>query len=949
MTQPTAPFIAELQHHVKGDVYHDPVVLGMYSTDASVYQIMPVAVVCPKDEADVVATLDVARKFKVPLLPRGGGTSLAGQTVADAIVLDFSKYMNSILLLDGYEAIVQPGVIRHQLNQVLQEKGLVFAPDPATSSRATIGGMIANNSSGTKSILYGKTSDHVIELKVLLADGTIIHTKALTPDELQGKLQLQNSEGHYYRKMMDIALPLQEEVKHRYPKTMRRVGGYAFDDYITSGFGDLNRIIIGSEGTLGIILEAKIKLVDSPDYKGVSVVQFDNARDAIRAVQTMVKYNPSAVEILSKLLIGYSRKNRETATMCGFLKGDPESIQIVEFYGDDPKELASRAEAMHADLQSQGFGYAHDYYPEGKVFHDVWGIRERGLGLMLGEPTDKKGVPIIEDAAIPLEHLDAFIADVVDICGKRGIEVDYYAHASVGVIHIKPLLDMRVAEDIVQFKDMGYEVFHRVIHYGGSWSSEHGDGIVRSGFLKEFYGDAIYAGFEKTKQLFDPDNLMNPGKIVDPPPIDSHLRYGAAYRDMPFDAVYQYREQRDFFTAVHQCSGLGACRKITHGTMCPSFMVTKDEIDSTRGRANALRLAMSGQLEDGMANKELPAMMDLCVSCKACKAECPSSVDMARLKSELMQHQYDKYGVTWKDKLIARSPELARQFAGLLSRSVNFGQSLPGIRQTMMKAMGLDTRRHLPTYAHRTWTSKHKKALRTTDPDVILLVDTYTQCHQPESGHAAVRILERLGKKVMLLDAGCCQRPAISHGFLKEAAYMVKPGIEKVIPWLKKEIPVCVLEPGCASAWVDDIPDLQPDDEVAGLLQRIKTFEQVLFQILLKEPTLAEKLQPRAKQVRVHGHCHQKSIFGMESVKGIFSFFPDVDFAEIDSGCCGMAGSFGYEAKHYDVSKQMADRVLVPAIQDHPDAMIIANGFSCRHQIADFAGRKAVHIAEAFS
>src|SRR5688572_10098904 len=701
-------FIDELYRRIKGDVYDDPVTLGIYATDASIYQIIPFAVVCPKDEEDISTCLEIANKFRVPILARGGGTSLAGQTVAEAIVIDFSKYMNRIMSFENNVVTVQPGVIRSQLNQFPKSKGLEFAPDPATGTRATIGGMIANNSSGTKSILYGKTGDHVIELKIMLADGTVMRTKALTPDELQDKLDSEDIDKPYYRAMMEIALPLSKVVEERYPKTMRRVGGYAFDDYITSRYADLNRIIIGSEGTLCIILEATLKLVPLPKHKGVSVVQFDRAQDAIKAVRTMVKYAPSAVEILSRLLIGYSRKNIETASMCGFLKGEPDSIQIIEFYGNDEEELKLRAESMHAELKQLGFGYSHDYYPEGKYYEDIWGIRERGLGLLLGEPADKKGVPVIEDAAIPLDHLDAFIEKVIEICQRRGVGVDYYAHASVGVIHIKPILDLRLQEDIDHFKYIANEVFKLVVMYKGSWSSEHGDGIVRSGFLKEYYGDLIYEGFIKAKNLFDPHHLLNPGKIVDPPPIDSHLRYGTAYKDLPFSPVYKYREQRDFYTAVHQCSGLGACRKITGGTMCPSYMVTLDERDSTRGRANALRLAMSGQLEDGLANRGLPEILDLCISCKACKAECPSSVDMARLKSEVMQHQYDEHGVSYKDKMIGKSADLARKLSGKKAGIINFFQSMPGIRHAILKTMGMDTRRELPTYAAKTWTDAYR-------------------------------------------------------------------------------------------------------------------------------------------------------------------------------------------------------------------------------------------------
>ncbi|HJW28084.1 MAG TPA: 4Fe-4S dicluster domain-containing protein, partial [Saprospiraceae bacterium] len=479
----------------------------------------------------------------------------------------------------------------------------------------------------------------------------------------------------------------------------------------------------------------------------------------------------------------------------------------------------------------------------------------------------------------------------------------------------------------------------------------HGDGIVRSGFLKEYYGEAIYEGFQKVKALFDPEYLLNPGKIVDPPPIDSHLRYGTSYHDLPFPAVYHYREQRDFFTAIHQCSGLGACRKITGGTMCPSFMVTRDEADSTRGRANVLRLAMSGQLKDGLANHDIPKVLDLCLSCKACKAECPSSVDMARLKSEVMQHQYDRYGATLLDKSVGKSPDMARWFSGRQAAIINFIQAMPVVKQMMMKLMGLDIRRNLPRYSLSKWTQIQKRLTQkqvNTLPDIILLVDTYTQCHQPETGVAAANLLMHLGKKVMLLDAGCCQRPRISHGFLRDAAARVQPGLKKLIPWLEKKIPVAVLEPSCASAWTDDIPDLITDDHQAVLLKQVRTFEQVLADVLKEKPDQKARLAPKSNQIRVHGHCHQKSIYGMEPVRSIFAHWPEVDFAEIDSGCCGMAGSFGYEAKHYAISKKMAERALIPAIEDAPDAMIIANGFSCQHQIQDFAHRKAVHIAEAF-
>lgn len=942
-----ADFINLLKEKISGDVFYDALRTGMYGTDASIYQIIPLAVVCPKDEADVAITLKVARDYKIPIVARGGGTSLAGQTVVRGIVLDFSRYMNALLEYNGTSVRVQAGIVRHQLNQFLSQYGQEFAPDPATSTRASVGGMVANNSSGTKSILYGKTSDHVISLRIMLINGQILETRALSLEEYDEILHGDNDEKQYHKELLSLTLPLEQEIRERYPKTMRRVGGYALDDYLISGCRDLNRIIIGSEGTLCIILEATLKVVALPKYKGVSVIQFDDALDAIRAVETMVSFKPAAVEILSQSLLHYSRKNLETASMCSFIKGDPAAIQMIEFYGNDPDEIASIATTMHSTLQEKNFGYAHDYYPEGKTYNDIWGIRERGLGLMTGEPTDKKGVPVIEDAAIPLAYLASFIADVINICERRKVGVDYYAHASVGVIHIKPILDMRDAEDLHLFKEIADEVFKRVLFYKGSWSSEHGDGIVRSEYLPAFYGEKIYDAFCKIKSLFDPEGLMNPGKIVDPYPMVSHLRYGETYTDQPVDSVYQYREQRDFHTAVHQCSGLGACRKLSGGTMCPSFMVTKDEADSTRGRANVLRLAMSGQLEGGLRNPEIPDVLDLCISCKACKAECPSSVDMARLKSEVMQMQFDAHGVPFKERMIAKSTTFARRFSGTGAGVINFFQALPGVKHLIMSSLGMDTRRKLPTYSSKPLRESTDIKNEST-PDYILLTDTYTQFHQPESGRAAIKLLQHLGKSVSVLDAGCCQRPKISHGFLREAAEEVKMPVELVIPWIKKGVEIFVLEPGCASAWVDDIPDLINNEDKAKELKKIKTFEQILDRLLSKEPSLVKKIKPVASQIKIHGHCHQKSILGMAPVHNLFQRWPEINAVEINSGCCGMAGSFGYEKGHYEISERMFSRALGPAIEGTPDHVIIANGFSCRHQIMDFADRRSIHLAEAF-
>jgi len=769
---PIKDFSQKLKSKIQGDVLDDTLSRGIYATDASMYQVMPMVIVAPKSENDVIAAVRMAGEHQIPILARGGGTSLAGQAVNEGMVLDFSKHMDQVLEYQPEEkwVRVQPGINRDVLNAYTKNDGLEFAPDPATSSRANIGGIVANNSSGTKSILYGMAIDHVIELKVLLADGTIIQTSSLDRNSLDKKLVEEGREGELYRKLKEIVDSHCDEIIARYPKTMRRVGGYPLDRFLDDMDWMLGRIFIGSEGTLGIILEAKLRLVDLPKHKCLAVVQFDQVLDAVKAVQTLVKYQPAAVEILSKLLLDFSRKNLETHSMCGFIKGDPESIQMVEFYGDTEEDVLERAKKMCRQLEDMHLGYAYDVYPVGEIYDNVWDIRKKGLGLLLGEPAKKRAQALIEDAAIPLDVLPEYIAEVMQVCDAQDIVSTYYAHASVGVIHVRPLLDMSSAEDIEKMKIISREVYQLVKKYKGSWSSEHGDGILRAGYQKDYYGESLYQAFLDVKKLFDPNHLFNPGRVIEAPPIDSNLRYGAAYKDIPVDTVYHYRDQIDFHTAVHQCSGIGACRKLTQGTMCPSFMSTRDEEHSTRGRANALRLAMSGQLgEDGLLDDRLKEALDLCLSCKACKAECPSSVDMARLKSEVLQMRYDAKGVPARAKFIRNSAQLARRFSGALAPIVNAVQNTSVFKKTMQSGLGFAPERPLPSYAKLTLSNWYHKQYQPNEAGdkVALFADTYCNHHESSTGIAAVRLLDAMGYHVLIADTGCCQRPRISNGFFK--------------------------------------------------------------------------------------------------------------------------------------------------------------------------------------
>lgn len=947
---PGSAFIRELRQQI-GEVLDDAYSLGMYSTDASLYQVMPVAVILPKTEEEVRKAIALAGKYKVSILPRGGGTSLAGQTIAEALVIDFSKYLNGIRQLnkEARWVSVQPGLVRDDLNDFLAPEGLHYAPDPATSSRAVIGGIVANNSSGTKSILYGKAVDHILACRVLLADGTELLMEELSPEAYEQKAAQLNREGAIYREFRRIVQENREEIIRRYPKVMRRVGGYNLDEFVYTDRWNLAKLITGSEGTLGTILEARLNLEPVPKNKCLVVAHFAELLEAIRAVEPMLPFKPSAVEILDKSVLDLSRANLLTQRHCHFLQGDPAAIQIVEFFGDTTEEVQQRAKAMIDALKNLGLGYAYPLFPAGREFDDVWLVRKKGLGLVMGAAGDKKALSFIEDAAIPTKHLPEYIDKVLQICKGYQVEVSMYAHASVGVIHVQPLLDLRQAEDIALLKKISRDVFKLVVHYGGSWSGEHGDGFVRSRYNEEFFGPQLYRAFQEIKHLFDPDGQMNPGKIVNAPPMDEHLRYGANYRDQPVTTVYQYRAGNNFRETVHMCTGVGECRKTTGGTMCPSFKATRDEEDSTRGRANALRLAMSGQLGDeGFAGKRLHEVLDLCLSCKACKSECPSNVDMAKMKGEVLQMYYDKQGITLRDRIISRSTEMAGRFAGVLARPVNWLQNTRMFRSALQRFAGFDKRRTLPTYAPESfvqWVNKNGNAF-SGPKKVVLFADTYLNFHEPQIGISALQLLNGCGYEVLVANVGCCQRPKISHGFLRAAKKGGSQTVERLRPYLEQGLTVVVCEPGCCSALTDDLADLIDDEKLARQLQAQVMMIDDFLAREINEGHITAKLEAIAAEVLVHGHCHQKALYGTAGMKTVFGATPQ-QVTEIPSGCCGMAGSFGYETEHYSLSEKVGEEILFPAIRKRQaDSVVVANGFSCRHQIEHFTGIKPKHWVE---
>ncbi|MHC4630884.1 MAG: FAD-binding and (Fe-S)-binding domain-containing protein [Planctomycetota bacterium] len=950
-------FEQALRGRISGEVSFDDVTRGLYATDASIYQITPVAVVLPRDEADVRAALKTAVDYSVNVLPRGGGTSLGGQAVGPSMVIDFSKYMNNILELNVKDrwVRVQPGIILDELNTELARHGLLFAPDPATSSRATIGGMMGNNSSGTRSIIYGRTCDHVLAGKVLLSDGTTLELEELSLSEYDHRAKSDGPDAREaeilsgFKKIIETN---SSEIEKRFPKVMRRVNGYNLDSFINTDRWNLTNLLVGSEGTLGIFLEAKLNLEPLPKSKALCTVHFAELLEAIRTVAVILEHKPSAVEIMDADVVVRARKNLSVAPLCGFIQGDPQAILVVEFFGETPKDTEQKCRALAADLQEQKLGYAWPVITQPAEQAKVWGVRKNGLGLMLGIKGDRKPLPFIEDACVPIEVLPEYVDRILAFCKERGVRVAMYAHASVGTIHIRPILNLKDSEDIDNMKAIAEFAFGLVKSYGGAWSGEHGDGRVRSPFLERFFGTQIYKAFREIKGLFDPAGLMNPGLIIEPNAMEQDLRYGTMYKTPTEPTEYHYREDGSFAAAVEMCTGVGACRQKLDGTMCPSYRATLDEEHSTRGRANALRLAMTGQLgPDAMTSRRLFEVMDLCLSCKSCKSECPSNVDVARLKSEFLQKHHDAHGPGLRERIIAGSTEMAGVLAGRKAPIINFVQNTWFFRKVLELVAGFDSRRKLPEYAtvpFPKWFSRRSQSNGRLTKKVVLFDDTYMDYHQTNVGVSAVELLESCGYEVILANAGCCQRPKISHGFLRDARTKGEKTLLNLDKYIQQDLKVVVCEPGCCSALTDDLPDLINDEQLG---QRIKENVMMIDEFLaqeVREGNLNCEFRSPFSRILIHGHCHQKSLYGTDAMKQLLDSVPGICVSEIDSGCCGMAGSFGYEKEHHQLSMQIGEDRLFPAVRSRQaGTAVVACGFSCRHQLADGTGVKALHWVES--
>jgi FAD/FMN-containing dehydrogenase/Fe-S oxidoreductase len=931
-----------LKKRISGEVRFDRASRLMYSTDASIYEIEPIGVVIPRTHEDVFAAMEITRDFHVPVLPRGGGTSLAGQTVGEAVVLDFSKYLNRVLEVNTDErwAIVEPGVVQEQFNLHLRPMGFLFGPDTSTANRATIGGMIGNNSAGSHSILYGKTIDHVLETEAVLASGEGRTFGVMSTADAERKGGLEG-------RIAELARIHRDEIERRFPKILRRVSGYNLDEFVRNGHFNLSKIVVGSEGTLAMVHKAKMHIEPRPPATALCVVHFADIVESIQASDVILPFKPAAIELVDDMILNLARGSLELSRQMGFVQGNPAAILLVEFYGENEQEVRSKVESLEAALKREKLGYAYVRAFDAAEQTTIWKLRKSGLGLLLGMKGERKPIAFVEDCAVEPSKLPDFFVRFRDVIHKYGTTAGYYGHASVGCLHIRPLINTKDRRDIQVMKDMTDEIADLVLEFGGGMSGEHGDGLARSYLNEKLFGSEIYGAFRHVKHAFDPEGRMNPGKIVDAPPMTQNLRYGTEYETISLNTHYDFSREGGLATAVELCNGASVCRKKNDGAMCPSYMVTLEDTHSTRGRANLMRHILSGKLPaHEFSGQTLHDALDLCLECKACKAECPSNVDMAKLKYEFLAHYNERNGAPLRSRMFARIHSLNR-IASIWPSLANAVMNATLVRRVMDYA-GIDGRRKFPAIADETLESWFQRRPPTSRDritgKVVLFHDTFMNFNYPEVGKAATQLLEAAGYAVELVERRCCGRPMISKGFPDDARENAEFNVRLLRPFVENGYSIVGCEPSCILTFRDEYPDLVKGaaaTAVAGACFLLEEF-------IVREKTAGRwnlKFNRQTKQALLHTHCHEKALIGPRFLREAVALAYPVE--EVDSGCCGMAGSFGFEKEHYDISLAIGRRRLFPAVENRPESIVVAPGVSCRQQIDHATGRKALHPAEA--
>jgi FAD/FMN-containing dehydrogenase/Fe-S oxidoreductase len=963
---PLAPLESRLRRELRGDVLFDAGSRGRYSTDASIYQIEPLGVVVPQTAEDALKALEIAADAGVPILPRGAGTSQCGQTVGAALVVDSSKYLNRLLEVDpssGY-AWVEPGIVLDDLNARLKPLGLWYPVDVSTSAQATLGGMAANNSCGARSLRYGNMVHNVIAAETWLTSGETVTFGPVAAGRPAGPVRHRE----LVTKVRELYTRERDEIAARVPNVQRRVAGYNLDMASPDAF-NMAQMLVGSEGTLGYFRKLQLKLAPLPKHKALGVVHFPTFYRAMELTRHIVELEPAAVELVDRTMIELSRDIAAfRATMDRTIRGEPDAILLVEFAGDDQAPQLAKLRRLTELMGDLGLPGSVVEIADAGWQRDVWEVRKAGLNIMMSMKGDGKPVSFIEDCAVPLEHLADYTARLTEVFAKHGTQGTFYAHASVGCLHVRPVLNLRTERGARQMRAIAEEACALVKEYKGSYSGEHGDGLVRSEWIEPFLGPRLTRAFAELKASFDPKGLMNPGKIVAAPKMDDRrlFRFKPDYRTAPVATGLDWSQHevgaenrgRGFAAAVEMCNNNGHCRKFDAGTMCPSYRVTRDERHVTRGRANSLRLALSGQLGDSaLSSPDLHATLALCVSCKGCKRECPTGVDMAAMKVEFL-HQYHRHHPrSLRDKLVAHLPRYAPT-AARLAPLLNLRDRVPGLAKLSEAVAGFAARRTLPQW-RRDYFRGHSELPRadsqTPLKEAVLFADTFNTYFEPDNLRAAVKVLTAAGYTLHVPGAPngrpvCCGRTYLATGMIDAARETARELLQTLAPFVARGVPIVGLEPSCVLGLRDELRSLLPGNESAALAAVALTFEEFVVREHAAGRWAAAFKPSRYTRALVHGHCHQKAFGVMPAVQAALGLVPGLLVEPIPSSCCGMAGAFGYEAEHVDISLRMAEAGLFPAVRGADSTTaIVADGTSCRHQIQDGTGRGAVHVAKVLA
>jgi FAD/FMN-containing dehydrogenase/Fe-S oxidoreductase len=986
---------ARLRQETQGDVLFSAVDRGRYATDASIYQQMPVGVFVPRGTAEAKTALDICRDLKVPLVPRGGGTSQCGQTVGAGLVIDHSQHVRNILDVDleARTVEVEPGLVLDHLNAALKKHGLWYPVDVSTSAQATLGGMAGNNSCGSRSIAYGNMVHNVLGAKAWLSGGTLIDMGRF--DHASGTARTIGEQ------VRALCTQYSADIDTTWPRVLRRVGGYNLDifhpvserPYTTDGSVNLAHLLVGSEGTLALTKSLTLQLAELPQSKVLGVVNFSSFHKAMDSAQHIVRLNDAggpatltAVELVDRTMIELALQNPAFApTISRALVGRPEAILLVEFAGGDRAALLAKLKQLVELMGDLGLPGSVVEMPDEAAQKNLWEVRKAGLNIMMSLKGDGKPVSFIEDCAVPLAHLAEYTDALTEVFARHGSRGTWYAHASVGTLHVRPILDMRRG-GAVKMRAIAEEASALVRQFKGAYSGEHGDGLCRGEWIAWQFGKNLTQAFGQIKQLMDPLNLLSPARMVNPPKMDdtSLMRFPPTYKVIPIQTALDWRAwnvQNDpvteqttqpgsggdpaqgFAKAVEMCNNNGHCRKFDAGTMCPSYRVTRDEKHLTRGRANTLRLALSGQIEglaaaDALTSEAVKEALDLCVGCKGCKRDCPTGVDMAKMKVEVLGHYKARHGFSLKDRLVAHLPDYAR-WASRFAPLLNLRDKLPGLAALSEKLLGFSAQRSLPQ-----WQSQHffntpragatrEEVLRAAKP-VVLFVDTFNGYFESQIAVDALKVLKSLeytvhiaSKKIADGKALCCGRTHLATGMVDKAKAKAGELIDALLPFANQDIPIVGLEPSCLLTLRDEALVMGLGEKAQVVASQALLFEEFLARELKagQLETLGKRLKPAAAPILLHGHCHQKAFDAVNPIMEVLKLIPNAKPELIESSCCGMAGSFGYEAAHFEVSMQMAELSLLPAVRKQPDAIVVADGTSCRHQIHDGAGREAVHVA----